>query len=101
MTTAQRIKDLRTTHHMTMQALADQRNVSRATISMWEAGKREVGRDNLQLLADIFNVSLDYLTGKSDVSMRFLSPEELQIIDTFRSMSADQKALVKTMFKIN
>ena len=68
---------------------------------MWEAGKREVGRDNLQLLADIFNVSLDYLTGKSDVSMRFLSPEELQIIDTFRSMSADQKALVKTMFKIN
>ena len=101
MTTAQRIKDLRTMHHMTMQALADQCNVSRATISMWEAGKREVGRDNLQLLADIFNVSLDYLTGNSDVSMRFLSPEELQFIDTFRSMSADQKALVKTMFKIN
>ena len=101
MTTAQRINNLRTTHHMTMQALADQCNVSKATISMWESGKREVSRDNLQLLADIFNVSLDYLTGKSDMSMRFLSSEELQIIDTFRNMSADQKALVRTMFGIN
>lgn len=100
MTTGQRISELRKSRHMTMQELGDKCGVSRATVSMWEAGKREVSRDNLQALADIFNVSLDYITGQSEVSMRFLTSEELQIIDAFRSMSEDQKSLVRSLFSI-
>lgn len=98
MTTAERIKELRTGRHMTMQELGDKCGVSRATVSMWEAGDRTPARDSLQALADVFNVSLDYLTGKEDISMRYLTSEEMQIIDTFRSMDDSQKDLVRQMF---
>lgn len=65
-TLAERIKELRTTHHMTQQQLADLCEVSKPTVSMWESGKRVPDRDNIQMLSDIFNVQIEYLLGKSN-----------------------------------
>ena len=53
--------------------------VSRSTIGMYETGKREPDFETLELIADYFNVSLDYLMGNSIIKNIKPTPEgELQ-----------------------
>lgn len=53
--------------------------VSRSTIGMYETGKREPDFETLELIADYFNVSLDYLIGNSNTKNNKPTPEgELQ-----------------------
>ena len=40
--------------------------VSKGIISLWENGEREPGMNSLILLAQFFNVSIDYLVGLED-----------------------------------
>ena len=51
---------------MTRKQLADVLFVSERLISYWENGKRECNFDTLIRLADIFNITIDYLLGRSD-----------------------------------
>jgi transcriptional regulator with XRE-family HTH domain len=46
--------------------LAKALNVSKQTISNWEHGKRNPDIDTLIKLADLYEVSLDYLVGRKD-----------------------------------
>lgn len=41
-------------------------NMSQNTISRYETGERQAGYDELIRIADYFNVSIDYLLGRSD-----------------------------------
>lgn len=41
-------------------------NLSQSTLSLWENNKRTPTVDNLQFVADIFAVNLDWLLGRSD-----------------------------------
>lgn len=41
-------------------------NTSKQTIHNWEAGTREPGIEKLWILADYFNVSIDYLVGRKE-----------------------------------
>ncbi|MBY6898071.1 helix-turn-helix domain-containing protein [Clostridium botulinum] len=56
-----RLKELREEKEMTQEELGKLLNVSRQTISGYEAGAIEPSISNLVKLANIFNVSLDYL----------------------------------------
>ena len=40
--------------------------MSQNTISRYETGERQAGYDELIRIADYFNVSIDYLLGRSD-----------------------------------
>ena len=62
------LKKLRTEHGFNQQKLSELLCVSRSTIAMWETGKAEPNREILLKLADIFNVSIDYLLGRTDFS---------------------------------
>ena len=42
--------------------------IGKSTFSDWKSGRSLPKNDKLQLIADYFNVSLDYLTGKTDDS---------------------------------
>lgn len=62
-----RIKELRTNKGLTQLELADKLGFTSQTISNWESGIREPDIDALSQLANLFNVSLDYLLlGKKD-----------------------------------
>lgn len=65
-TFGERLLALRTERHITQQALADYMGLSRWSVSNYEAGKNKPDFDGLMLLADYFEVSLDYLTGRKD-----------------------------------
>ena len=61
-----RLKDLRKEKKITQLQLAMELNMSQNTISRYETGEREPGINELISLADYFNVSIDYLLGRTD-----------------------------------
>jgi len=68
---AQRLKQLRTNSNISMQKLADEIGLkNRGTISQFETKITTPASDTLIALADYFNVSLDYLVGRSDTPDR-------------------------------
>lgn len=62
-----RIKKLREEFHMTQQELADKLNGAKSTIAMYENETRKPSMEVLIKLSEIFNCSIDYLLGKSDI----------------------------------
>ena len=66
---AQRLKELREFHGMSQAEVAECLNFSSAAISNYECGVREPGIDELILLADFFQISLDYIVGRSECSI--------------------------------
>lgn len=62
-----RIKMLREELNITQQELADKINGAKSTIAMYEKGDRKPSMEVLVKLSEIFNCSIDYLLGKSDI----------------------------------
>lgn len=61
-------KSLRLKSGLTQQQMADALKLSRSTIGMYENGEREPNFEILELIADYFNVDMNYLIGKKDFS---------------------------------
>ena len=62
-----RLRDLRQSQGLSQKVIADYLGCSAVVYSRYETGSREPSMDTLMRLADYFNVSIDYLTGKSDI----------------------------------
>lgn len=62
------LKKLRNNQKLTQQELAIKLKVAPSTIGMYESGKRMPDADVLNKIADIFNVSIDYLLGRDNES---------------------------------
>ena len=77
-TFTERLRELRTQNNYSQQDLADKMGVTKQTISQYERGVRKPDMDTLTALCDIFNVSSDYLMGKSDVTVRLLNSDDLR-----------------------
>ena len=56
-----RIVSLRKDASLSQQQLADDLNLSRRAISLWETGRRTPDLKSALLLADYFHTTLDYL----------------------------------------
>ncbi len=65
-TFGKRLKDLRKEHGLTLVELASKVNVGKSIISLWEQDKCQPSLDKVILLADFFDVSLDYISGRKD-----------------------------------
>ena len=66
MTFSQRLLFLRQESGMTQQQVADASQTTLRQYQRFEKGEQKPGFDNLIRLADCFQVSLDYLVGRSD-----------------------------------
>lgn len=62
---AQRLKDLRQGEKISQAELASALNISNRTISMYEQGNSEPNVEILSKIADYFNVTADYLIGRT------------------------------------
>ena len=60
------IRDLRLANELKQEDLGNALSVTKATISRIESGDRAPSLESMLALADYFNVSLDYLVGRSD-----------------------------------
>ena len=76
--------------------MAEALGLSKAAISQFETGKSQPSAAVLIALADYFNVSLDYLVGRSDTpyilkarDVTLLSPDELALLKKLREVRGD------------
>ena len=61
-----RLKELRKKKGFSQLRLATDLHTTQNTISRYETGEREPGIDELIKIADYFNVSVDYLIGRTE-----------------------------------
>lgn len=61
-----RLKSLRKTKNLTQEELAKLLNIAKSTVSNWENENRFPDKDMLNKLVNFFDVSLDYLFGRTD-----------------------------------
>ena len=65
-----RLKNLRTSKKLSQAALAEKIGISQRAVSYYESGKDTPSLEILISIADFFNVSLDYLVGRSNDPQR-------------------------------
>jgi len=61
-----RISELRENNNLTQEELAKNLGITRASLSHYETSRREPDYETLTKIADYFQVSLDYLMGRTD-----------------------------------
>lgn len=64
---SERLKSLRKAKNLSQYELADRLGFSRGKLANYEQGTREPDFATLEIIADFFDVSTDYLLGKSNV----------------------------------
>lgn len=79
-TLGDRIKELRVRYNMNQRELADKLGIGNSTISQYETGERTPSDEVKVKMADLFNVSLDYLLGRTDNKK---VPEDASLPDDF------------------
>lgn len=84
------IKDIRIRRGLTQAEVADSLGVSSVVYSRYETGTRQPSIDLLIQMADIFDVSVDYLVGRKDIEDSTLSEYEIELLTASRE--ADTRA---------
>lgn len=73
----ERLIELRKEAGLSQESLAERLNISRQAISKWERGESTPDIDNLKVLGQIYNVSMDYLLlGKKETILNEVSEKE-------------------------
>lgn len=98
---AKRLKELRDERHFTQQSVADSLGVDRTTYTIYEKGTSNPTINSLRLLSKLYNVSVDYLIGVTDVREINVTPTEgeepLKVaasIDPISYLGKDEKTLL-------
>lgn len=93
-----RLLELRTEKGLSQRNIAKELHISQGTYNNWENGKTQPSIEQLIVLADLFDVSVDYLIGHSDDygtvgtgTAPALSSEEQKVIACFRALSSEAK----------
>lgn len=97
-----RLRELRELNKMTQQELADFLGVSANTIGQYERGSREPNINNLIMLANQFDVSVDYLV-ENDIgceNLIYVSNEIKDLIETISNFDADGIKAVESFVKV-
>lgn len=85
---AKRLRILRENSNMNQEKLAKMLNLSASTIGMYEQGRRQPDNETLLKLTEIFDVSLDYLMGKTEVK-KYDSPYDSELEKVLFSKAKD------------
>ncbi len=67
----ERIREIREDHFLTQQKVAELLNVGQRTYADYESGKIRIPIDNLLILARFYNVSMDYISGASNLKKEY------------------------------
>lgn len=89
-----RIKDLRIADSISQGELAKMMNCSSMTISRYEREEREIDRETICRLCDIFDCSADYLLCRSDMRKPEISQAERDLLDAYAALPLNIKAIV-------
>ena len=97
-TFASRLAQLRKEKYMSQQQLANALGIAHGSIGNYESGKRFPRYEDLEAIADYFNVELDYLCGRTDDKPEF-SLEEQWIIQCYNNADSNTKEAIKLILR--
>lgn len=66
----ERLRQLRTAKDLSQFEFAKQIGISKSSVNMYERGEREPNFKMLEVIADYFNVDMDYLLGKTNIPLK-------------------------------
>ena len=92
-----RIRELRIAAGKSQAELADIIGVNKQAISQYERGVRYPRPEIMEALTDYFNVSTEYLMGKTEVSPLLITPDERRFLDAYRRLDEYRRRLADTM----
>ena len=67
----ERIREIREDNSLTQQKVANLLNIGQRTYADYESGKTRIPIDNIMILAKFYNVSMDYITGASNIKAEY------------------------------
>ncbi|HAA4780915.1 TPA_asm: XRE family transcriptional regulator [Listeria monocytogenes] len=96
MSTFERIKKLAEERKITISRLEESLNFGKNSLYKWKNQKPTT--DKLQLVADYFNVSVDYLLGRTDIKNPLEGLEDAQFLDV-EGLTSEDIAKVEGIIK--
>ena len=84
------LKEIRIKRNLTQQQVAEHIGCSAVAYSRYENGTRQPSIEALLRLADLFNVTVDYLLGRQNIEDSTLSNYEIDLVTAARN--ADDRA---------
>lgn len=92
---AERLKELRKQAHLTQVELAKRLGIGQSSYADWERDKKKPTQENLVKIAQILNVSIDYLVGNSEEKSDELDNIELLFRMNSRGLTDEEKEIFK------
>ena len=95
-----RLREIRMERHMTQQKLADAVGLALRSYQCYEQGTREPPLDMIKKLADVLDVSVDYLMGRTDTKTVVIAcaiPKACQnvVIDALSKIGINKEQIVQ------
>ena len=84
------IKNNRNEKKMNKQEIANELQKTKSSINMYERGERQPNFETLELIADYFNVDIDYLLGRTDKTTKIIDPSITTIEFTSKDYTRDE-----------
>lgn len=86
-----RLKELREQRRMNQTDLGRALGLSTGAVGNYERGERTPDIETLERIADYFNVSIDYLRGRDDVTIRIVDPSAREefLLQAYRELNEE------------
>ena len=85
----ERLREERLKANLKQSELGEKAGVGKTAISMYETGEREPKLNTLIAMANLFDVSIDYLVGREPLAME--THQEQKLLHKFRNLSEEDK----------
>ena len=92
---SERLKELRKQAHLTQVELASKLGIVQSSYADWDRGKKKPTQENLVKIAQILNVSVDYLVGNSEERTDELDNIELLFRMNSEGLTEEEKEIFK------
>ena len=92
---SERLKDLRKQAGLTQVDVAGKLGISQQAYASWERGAKKPTQENLVKIAQILNVSVDYLVGNSEEKSDELDNIDLLFRMNSKGLTDEEKAIFK------
>jgi len=101
------LKTLRNEKDISQQKLASAIGSTQQSIHRYESGDYEPDIQTLSMLADFFDISIDFLVGRTDIRNKAepveqydLNYEESSIVDEVRGLTPEYRSCIAAMIKV-
>ncbi|MFR7473208.1 MAG: helix-turn-helix domain-containing protein [Christensenellales bacterium] len=90
------LKEIRLKHQKQQQEIADYLGINRVSYARYESGERQPDFQTVAKIADYFNVSVDYLLGRTDDPHPAISNDDVKnAIDEYVKSKGKQSTVIR------